>query len=144
MRDMPGSVTDPRAAALLRRYLDTFGGEELPVPVESIAEDLLGLRVCDAELDCSGMLVPAERRIWINALEATQNAGRRRFTIAHELGHWICQVLDGRWRPIFCRDVESLATRYPPEEREATSSLPNCSCPSRPLETRSERTTPSR
>jgi hypothetical protein len=32
---------EPRAYAVRDRYLDTFGGPELPVPVESIAEDLL-------------------------------------------------------------------------------------------------------
>jgi len=119
MRDMPGPVTDPRAAALLERYLDRFGGPEIPVPVESIAEDLLGLRVEEAELDCSGLLVPAQRRIWVNAAEARQAPGRRRFTIAHELGHWVCQVLEGRWQPVFCREVEAGGNGYPPEEREA-------------------------
>jgi hypothetical protein len=119
MRDMPGPVTDPRAGALLRRYLDTYGGEEIPVPVESIAEDLLGLRVSEADLTCSGLLVPAERRIWVNAAEASQAPGRRRFTIAHELGHWVCQVLEGRWQPVFCREVEAGGNGYPPLEREA-------------------------
>jgi hypothetical protein len=119
MRDMPGPVTDPRAGALLRRYLDTYRGEEIPVPVESIAEDLLGLQVSEAELECSGLLVPAERRIWINAAEARQAPGRRRFTIAHELGHWVCQVLEGRWQPVFCREVEAGGNGYPPLEREA-------------------------
>ena len=41
---------------------------------------------------CSGMLLPAERRILVNADEAPV---RQRFTIAHELGHWICQCLEG-------------------------------------------------
>jgi hypothetical protein len=118
---MPGPVEDPRAGALLRRYRATFGGPELPVPVEAIAEDLLGLRVGDAaELDCSGILLPAERRIWVNAGEAAESPGRRRFTIAHELGHWVCQWLEGRWAPVYCRAVEAPAgAKYPPEEREA-------------------------
>lgn len=116
---MPGPVTDPRAAALLERYLETYGGEEIPVPVESIAEDLLGLRVEEAELGCSGLLVPSQRRIWVNAAEARQAPGRRRFTIAHELGHWVCQVLEGRWQPVFCREVEAGGNGYPPLEREA-------------------------
>ena len=60
---------DPRAHALRERYLATFGGDELPVPVESIAEDLLGLAVERRELDVSGMLFPAERRILVNAAE---------------------------------------------------------------------------
>ena len=38
------------------------------------------------------MLLPAERRILVNADEAPV---RQRFTIAHELGHWICQCLEG-------------------------------------------------
>ena len=42
--DMPGPVTDPRAGELLARHRELFGGPDLPVPVESIAEDLLGLR----------------------------------------------------------------------------------------------------
>ena len=38
------------------------------------------------------MLLPSERRILVNAAEPDP---RRRFTIAHELGHWICQCLEG-------------------------------------------------
>ena len=55
--------TDPRAHELRADYLRAFGGDEIPVPVESIAEDLLGLRIEEsAELDCSGILLPSERR----------------------------------------------------------------------------------
>ena len=46
------------------------------------------------------MLVPAERHIYTNAHEPVP---RRRFTLAHELGHWICQCLEGRTAPLFCR-----------------------------------------
>ena len=47
---MPGPVTDARAGALLARHLAAFGGpERLPVPVESIAADLLGLLVEESE-----------------------------------------------------------------------------------------------
>ncbi len=78
------------------RYHAAFGGDELPVPVESIAEDLLGLAVgVRDDLEVSGMLLPAERRILVNAAEPEP---RRRFTIAHELGHWICQCLEGTER----------------------------------------------
>ena len=61
-----------------------FDGAEIPVPVESTAEDLLGLEIERAEIDVSGMLFPAERRIMVNAGEPET---RQRFTIAHELGH---------------------------------------------------------
>jgi hypothetical protein len=103
---VPGPYADPRAAALLERYRAAFGGPDVPVPVEAIAEDLLGLRVRDAEgLACSGLLIPARREILVSAEEAAQSPGRRRFTIAHELGHWVCQVLEGHPAPVFCRRV---------------------------------------
>src|ERR1700710_353165 len=81
-----------------------FGGTEFPVPVESIAEDLLGLAVEVRDgLRVSGMLLPAERRILVRSDEPPE---RRRFTIAHELGHWICQCLEGDLRPVYCRAEE--------------------------------------
>jgi len=72
--------------------------------VEAIAEDLLGLNVGESEsLEVSGMLLPAEREVWLNATESPE---RRRFTLAHEVGHWVCQVLEGRIVPIYCRAGE--------------------------------------
>ena len=114
---MPGPVTDPRAHALRARYHELFGGEELPVPVESIAEDLLGLAIHEVALDgISGLLYPTERQIYVNSSDVP---ARRRFTIAHELGHWVCQCLDGRGTPVMCRveDVSPDADRT--LEREA-------------------------
>ena len=46
------------------------------------------------------MLFPAERRILVNVAEPE---ARQRFTIAHELGHWICQCLEGRTESLYCR-----------------------------------------
>jgi Zn-dependent peptidase ImmA (M78 family) len=88
---------------LRQRYHSHFGDGEFPVPVESIAEDLLGLRVERVAMDCSGMLLPAERRILVNADEYEP---RQRFTIAHELGHWVCQCLEGTVEPVYCRADE--------------------------------------
>lgn len=90
------------------------------MPVESIAEDLLGLSINEPEeLAVSGMLLPAERQIWVNAREAQESPGRRRFTLAHEVGHWVCQCLEGRTAPVYCRaeDVSEDADRS--LEREA-------------------------
>ena len=54
----------------------------------------------------SGLLIPATRRVWVNAEEARRSAGRRRFTIAHELGHWRlhCDAMAPQMR--FCRSDE--------------------------------------
>jgi len=116
-----GGVRDPRAAALVRRYHERFeGSPELPVPVEAIAEDLLGLNVGELEeLEVSGMLLPDERLVWLNAREARESPGRRRFTLAHEVGHWVCQVLEGRVAPVFCRAEEVGVGEGRALEREA-------------------------
>jgi len=113
---MAGPVTDPRAHALRDEFHAAFAAEELPVPVESIAEDLLGLHVERSEIDCSGLLLPAERRVLLRAQEPSV---RQRFTLAHELGHWICQVKEGHKAPMYCRamDVGPEAERV--LEREA-------------------------
>ena len=109
-------VTDPRAHALRARFHAKFAADELPVPVEAIAEDLLGLRVEDGDIPCSGLLLPAGRLI---VLRADEPPARQRFTLAHELGHWVCQVREGRGKAVYCRaqDVVPSADRL--REREA-------------------------
>jgi Zn-dependent peptidase ImmA (M78 family) len=108
---------DKRAHALRAEYRALWPEEPLfPVPVEAIAEDYLGLRVERRSLgETSGLLYPSERRILVNNNEAPV---RQRFTIAHELGHWVCQCLEGSLEPIYCRadDVDESAKHL---EREA-------------------------
>ncbi len=114
---MAGPVTNPRAHALRARYQELFDGDTLPVPVEAVAEDLLGLLVEEqSELACSGLLLPAERRVVLNA---TEPPARRRFTLAHELGHWVCQVLEGRVEPVYCRTADLAPDASRALEREA-------------------------
>lgn len=134
MTPAPTRYTDPRAHELRAEYLAAFSGEEVPVPVESIAEDLLGLRIEERDLgECSGMLIPSQRLIVVNAAEATNGdvpTRRHRFTIAHELGHWICQCLEGSSKPVYCRaedvgvDAEARAL-----EREANIFAANLAMP---------------
>jgi Zn-dependent peptidase ImmA (M78 family) len=119
----PTRYSDPRAHDLRARYLATFGGDEIPVPVESIAEDLLGLRIEEDDLgDCSGMLFPAERLIVVNASEAMSGdtpTRRHRFTIAHELGHWICHANGRTSAPTYCRSQDLAQDADRALEREA-------------------------
>jgi hypothetical protein len=119
---------EPRAQELRDRYLRTFGGQEIPVPVESIAEDLLGLRIVQSrELgELSGKLLPAERLIILNASEATHGETpirRHRFTVAHELGHWICHVIGApagtELAPSYCRAADLAHDADRALEREA-------------------------
>lgn len=92
-----------------------WDGEMLPVPIEDIDDTHLGLLVRDVDdlrrapgapvLDdghaLSGLLLPALGEIWVNAGEARDWPPRRRFTIAHELGHWSVHRHDDR--SVFCR-----------------------------------------
>jgi Zn-dependent peptidase ImmA (M78 family) len=92
---------EPRAHELRERYVATFGDEEFPTPVDAIAVDLLGLHISEADLDgVSGLLYPARRRIVLNRDEPL---ARKRFTLAHELGHWICQCQDAPEVEVYCR-----------------------------------------
>jgi Zn-dependent peptidase ImmA (M78 family) len=114
---MPGPVTDPRAHALRDRFHAAFAGDDLPVPVEAIAEDLLGLYVEEAaDLECSGLLIPAERRV---VLRGDEPPARRRFTLAHEVGHWVCQVREGHNAPVYCRAADFAPDADRALEREA-------------------------
>ena len=123
MPSAPTRYTDPRAYELRDRYLATYDGDEIPVPVESIAEDLLGLRIEEVDLgDCSGMLIPAERLILVNASEAMSgetSTRRHRFTIAHELGHWICHAKHEASAPTYCRSQDLAQDADRAVEREA-------------------------
>lgn len=87
------------------------------MPVEAIAQDLLGLNVGEStDLEVSGMLLPATREVWLNAEES---AARRRFTLAHEVGHWVCQCLEGKPATVYCRSDEVGVGEGRALEREA-------------------------
>jgi Zn-dependent peptidase ImmA (M78 family) len=87
--------------------------------VESIAEDLLGLAVEEAEdLPASGVLIPSRREIWLNAGER-DSEGRLRFTLAHEIGHWICHSESETAPPVLCRSEDMAIGADRALEREA-------------------------
>jgi hypothetical protein len=99
MRD----VEDRAEQVLAKAPAYVWDGERLPVPVEDLVDSVYGLLVRDVEdmraapgapelatgQSLSGMLLPARGEIWVNASEARQWPPRRRFTIGHELGHWV-------------------------------------------------------
>jgi hypothetical protein len=137
MAPLAHATIEDEAARLLSRHADLLGAS-VPVDVDALAEDGEGLDVAEAPdlalvqgapevaagATLSGLLLPAERRIWVNGVEAARSPGRRRFTIAHEIGHWILHAAAAptaqtRW----CRtedvsesrtssDVESEANRF--------------------------------
>jgi IrrE N-terminal-like domain len=117
-----------RAEEVLARVPDwIWNGEEPPVPVEDIADSCFGLLVRDVEdmstapgspspapgQSISGLLLAGPHEIWVNAAEAREWPGRRRFTIGHELGHWCLHREPGR-QDLFCRK-SAVDEDQPPE-----------------------------
>jgi IrrE N-terminal-like domain len=110
------------AALLAKAGLDELAAP--PIDVEHLAEEVEELDVQEhsdltsvrgapslpAGTVLSGLLIPAERRMWVNALEARRSPGRRRFTIAHELGHWRLHATRADAHARFCRSDEIGAT----------------------------------
>jgi hypothetical protein len=106
-----------------------WDGATLPVPIEDVADTHVGLLVRDVEdlgtapgaptlgpgQSLSGLLLPAMGEIWVNADEGRQWPARRRFTIAHELGHWRLHR-DAEERAVYCRagSIEPNATEERP------------------------------
>lgn len=92
-----------------------WDGERLPVPIEDIVDSVYGLYVRDVEdmsaapgapqlaagQVLSGLLLAARGEIWVSAEEGRLWPPRRRFTIGHELGHWVLHR-DGQ-QSLFCR-----------------------------------------
>jgi predicted transcriptional regulator len=95
------------------------GGVLLPVPVEDIAESLFSLRIIDDHgIAESGTLDPAACLVRVNAAECAAAPMRRRFTIAHEIGHFVLHA-PAALGTVFCRvtdEPEPVAKRI---EREA-------------------------
>lgn len=94
--DVPEALKPEEAAAA---WLAGLGVTDAPpIDVDRLAEEAAGL---DVQLHgnlrsllgapgpkLSGLLLLSEDRVYIDAAEAKRSNGRRRFTVAHELGHW--------------------------------------------------------
>jgi hypothetical protein len=143
---------------LVRIPTYVWDGATLPVPIEEIADTHVGLLVRDVEdlatapgaptlglgQSLSGLLLPTLGEIWVNADEARHWPARRRFTIAHELGHWRLHR-DAEEHAVFCRagSIESDETKarppLPPAEDEANVFAATVLMPARLVQEQYER-----
>lgn len=70
----------------------------------------------------SGLLLPDRAEIWVNREEAARWPGRRRFTIGHEVGHWVLHRQTGAG--VYCRAgsvAEAERPALPPGAEEANA-----------------------
>src|SRR5215207_3603107 len=107
------SVARPEAVA--RKLLDRVGYDQPPVDLDSLVSSIEGIRVSRLALDSEGYLVdlgPKGAEIFVRQ---TDPETRARFTIAHELGHWVLNRRnhdshtadrDVEFRGLFESDVE--------------------------------------
>jgi Zn-dependent peptidase ImmA (M78 family) len=105
-----------RADVAAKQLLDGIGWTKPPVDPARIARDVLGVVVVEVSMppDMSGMLVREPDRVVIGVNEGHSDP-RRRFTIAHELGHFHLHkgrpiIIDSDVRVNFRDSVSSLAT----------------------------------
>lgn len=133
-------MPDPEAVAMqiLATYEQDYGyGGALPVPVEEIAGSLALLHIEEADDlrtmpgapsdsgHISGLLLTETMTIYVDKSEAARSPGRRRFTIAHELGHWYlhAQAAAGSFQR-YCRDADlASASRQEGEANAFAASL---------------------
>ena len=114
------------AGRVLSRHASTVGiPVELPVPIELIIEQTYGLEILwedvpePANTIILGALAPRDRRIVLNMRHQAlfeQYMGPERFTLAHELGHWIYDAdnpdqlrlnLEGDYQERYCYHRDS-------------------------------------
>lgn len=127
-------MPDPEAVAMqiLARYQEDYGYDGTPpVPVDDIAGSLALLHIEEADDlravpgapvglgRLSGLLFTETMTIFVARQEAARSLGRRRFTIAHELGHWYLHAEGGAEFTRYCRDADLLAERHMEGEANA-------------------------
>jgi hypothetical protein len=114
------------AREALASFCRTYGATVPPLDVEELAASMCRLRVRAADdlgpiagaaptLRLSGVLLPARWEIWVRRDEP---GPRRRFTVAHEVGH---HLLHSDGAAVLCRpsDVETAQGDVRVREREA-------------------------
>jgi len=81
-------TTKPELAA--QKLLRELGWKKVPVLLEAIAERL-GIELADESLgdELSGVLIKKEGEAVAIVVNADHHENRRRFTIAHEIGHYV-------------------------------------------------------
>ena len=94
-------MDEPAAAReALDRFTTAYHLHPPPVDVEQLCESLCCLRIRTSDdlaaipgapdgVTLSGMLLPARKEVWVSEHEPWE---RRRFSIAHEVGHYLLHV----------------------------------------------------
>jgi len=102
------------ARSTAERLVERFGQQRAPIDVEHIAVSV-GLKVIhsdDLGNDISGLLVSRDDAASV-AVRAADPLVRRRFTIAHEIGHFVLRHYARRHELVHTDDEEQILYRSP-------------------------------
>lgn len=116
---MNKAIIEKRVELVLKQY----GMVETPVSIESIIEKI-GIVVSYAASEIySGMLVYKSDKTVVMGLNSSESLTRKRFTMAHELGHYFLkhqkQVYIDKKAGVNFRENHPNAEGYDPKESEA-------------------------
>jgi hypothetical protein len=90
---------------VLNRYALRFGWQpRLPVPIDAIVESYDLIILCEDVDEPDDVMILGSLEPWTGVVRLNQKhldlfdsvIGPERFTLAHELGHWIYDAVDGR------------------------------------------------
>ena len=101
------------------QHILATGDYGMPVDVEQVAQQLnIIIRMQELEEHVSGVLVIKEGRA-VSGVNKDHHPHRQRFTIAHEIGHYLLHRESGRVfidaAPVFFRDENAASGRDPQE-----------------------------
>lgn len=118
---------DAKAAGVLRAYAQKHGWTpELPIPVEQIIEAMFDLRIDLGHIDeppgqiVLGALDAKTRTIYLNESRLDlfeRYIGPDRFTLAHELGHWLYDADDPMQELLFSLEDEPFCVGLDGDEK---------------------------
>lgn len=83
---------EAEASTVLQRYQQVSGKTvTLPIPVQSIAEEVFGYLVIRRSLTCPSLVHVGEH---VNEINVSDPLVRQRFSVAHEIGHIVLHSMD--------------------------------------------------
>jgi len=115
-----GSATRLSPVEYARNLLSELNIRSLPVYPRQIAKGL-GILVWERDADSGydGYLISADGNWGIMLNGSIRSKARKRFTVAHELGHYYIDYHDGTNYQCFGRDIGSISSSIRQDEREA-------------------------
>ena len=93
-------LPDPERTS--QRLLEKMGVDRVPVDVHGVSKVWAGLSIVEENIDGPGYLLPLGKIGAEIVVRGADPVERKRFTIAHEVGHWVlgitCESKGGKFR----------------------------------------------